>query len=292
MSKRPAEKATGAASKKAEAGAAETESIGALGIFREWTDALIIAFVLAMFVRIFIVELFKIPTGSMTPTLVGDPVAEVDWNGDGLEDLIVQGNRQTLVFINKGGRFEIDPEARVLASTLSSWQHQGLFKNRYDRILVNKFAYWRKLPVRGDVVVFKVPLVIWDPDKPIYIKRMVGLPGEEISFEGRLLVNGEPASEAEFFEYQEYINDVDLGLRYDRQPYAEYESLGFGAQRITRVRVPEDGVYVLGDNTRSSLDSRYWGVVPSANLKGKAFMRYWPLSKIQRLRHFSGGQSG
>lgn len=292
MSKRPTEKAARAASKKAESEAVETESIGALGIFREWTDALIIAFVLAMFVRIFIVELFKIPTGSMTPTLVGDPVAEVDWNGDGLDDLIVQGNRQTLVFINKGGRFEIDPEARVLASTLSSWQHQGLFKNRYDRILVNKFAYWRSLPARGDVVVFKVPLIIWDPDKPIYIKRMVGLPGEEISFEGRLRVNDKATTDAEFFEHQEYINDVDLGFRYPEQPYVDYEPLPYQARAIERVRVPEGGVYVLGDNTRSSLDSRYWGVVPTENLKGKAFMRYWPLNKVQRLRHFSAGQSG
>jgi signal peptidase I len=251
-------------------------------ILREWADALVIAFVLAMFVRVFVVELFKIPTGSMTPTLLGDYVAEVDWNNDGLRDLVVIGSR-TLVFINHGDRYEVDRDARVSPADELAWKRDGTLKPQYDRILVNKLAYLFSPPDRGDVVVFKVPLAIWDPNKPIYIKRAVGLPGEEISIEGRLKVGGEQVEEPEFFKHQQYINEVHLRASgYERQPYIEYGDQG--GDEILRVRVPEGGLYVLGDNTDSSLDSRYWGHVPMENVKGRAFLRYWPINKIKIIR--------
>ena len=63
--------------------------------------------------------------------------------------------------------------------------------NSSPKILVSKFAYWFGGPERGDVVVFKTPTHIWDPRKPIYIKRVVGLGGETISFKGQLVANGE-----------------------------------------------------------------------------------------------------
>lgn len=260
----------------------EHHHVGVLAVMREWGDALVIAFILAMFVRIFVVELFKIPTGSMTPTLVGDWVAEVDWDGDDLLDLVVQGHSQTLVFINRGDRYEIDPEAEVPTAVLRQWEEEGILRPQYDRILVNKFAYWFGIPERGDVVVFKVPRIIWDPLKPIYIKRVVGLPGERISFEGRLRVDGELVEKPDFFEHQLYINEANLNsYGYPKLPYVGYEPGTFGADEIVRVEVPEDSIYVLGDNTRSSLDSRYWGAVPLSHLKGEAFLRYWPLDKIK-----------
>lgn len=256
--------------------------VGILAVMREWGDALVIAFILAMFVRVFVVELFKIPTGSMTPTLVGDWVAEVDWDHDGRLDLIVQGNSETLVFLNRGESYEVDPDAEVSNETLRRWEQEGILQPQYDRILVNKFAYWFSLPDRGDVVVFKVPEVIWDPLKPIYIKRVVGLPGETIGFDGRLRVDEELVETPEFFSYQEYINEANLNsYGYPTLPYVEYEPGTFGSDRLVEVHVPENMMYVLGDNTRSSLDSRYWGGVPLPNLKGKAFVRYWPLDKLK-----------
>ncbi len=250
-------------------------------ILREWADALVIAFILAMFVRVFILELFKIPTGSMTPTLLGDYVAEVDWNNDGQRDLIVMGTHD-LVFINHGDRYEIDRTAKVSEADKRAWRQDGTLKPQYDRILVNKMAYLFSPPDRGDVVVFKVPEVIWDPNKPIYIKRAVGLPGEEIAIDGRLKVDGALVDSPEFFAHQEYINGIRLaGSGFDRQPYIQY---GDRNGEILKIHVPEDGVYVLGDNTDSSLDSRYWGRVPLENLKGRAFLRYWPINKIKIIR--------
>jgi signal peptidase I len=263
----------------------DSHPTGLLPILREWADALIIAFVLAMFVRVFIVELFKIPTGSMTPTLLGDYVAEVDWDNDGTRDLIVRGQRQSLVFLNRGDRYIIDRSARVTAAQELSWERAGLLKPQYDRILVNKLAYLFSGPKRGDVVVFKVPRVIWDPNKPIYIKRAVGLPGETIRIDGRLKVAGELVDSPDFFAHQEYINEVDLRSHdFDREPYIDYAGNGFSTDRILDVRVPTDALYVLGDNTDSSLDSRYWGAVPIGHLKGRAFLRYWPVNKIKVIR--------
>ncbi len=276
----PQRKSSSEPADKAAAAPAE-DSPGALAVIREWADALVIAFVLAMFVRVFIVELFKIPTGSMTPTLLGDEVAYVDWDNDGLEDLVVRGH-QTLVFINKGGRYEVDPTARPSPWQIRQWEEQRLLRPQYDRILVNKFRYWFTPPQRGDVVVFKVPDVIWDPKKPIYIKRVVGVPGDVIEFDGRLRVGGEIVESPSFFNHQEYINSVPYNLSgFEKQPFVKYRKDDFSRLEIEEVDVPPGGIYVLGDNTRSSLDSRYWGLVSLDSVKGKAFMRYWPINRIK-----------
>ncbi|MBI3735394.1 signal peptidase I, partial [Candidatus Sumerlaeota bacterium] len=184
-------------------------------------DALIIAFILAMFVRVFVVELFKIPTGSMTPTLIGDFVAEEDVDGDGRKDLIVRGQSQILVFADKGERYEYDDkltESLPRKYNVDQWIRDGFFQPEYDRILVNKFAYWLGNPDRGDVVVFKVPEAIWDPAKPIYIKRAVGLPGDRISFNGRLKSDGKEINSPEFFQHQAYVDTVQTNYSgYARQ---------------------------------------------------------------------------
>lgn len=261
------------------------DSVGVLTILREWGDALVIAFVLAMFVRVFVVELFKIPTGSMSPTLIGDEIAEVDINSDGLTDLVINGQRK-LVFLNRGDRFEFSEDWLVRPKDLDMWRREGLLRVEYDRILVNKFAYWFGQPDRGDVVVFKVPEIIWSPGKPIYIKRAVGLAGDRISFGGLLRLDGEPVVEPEFLRHQLYLNEVSLrGQGFAEQSFVDYGHTRLGGNvLIEEVRVPEGHIYVLGDNTRSSLDSRYWGAVPDSRLKGKAFVRYWPFNKMKIIR--------
>lgn len=132
-----------------------------------------------------------------------------------------------------------------------------------DRIFVNKFVYplreWlgdREPIKRGDIVVLLYPE---DPSKS-YIKRVVGLPGEEVNVEnGKLYINGAQIDE----------------------PYLDPEYLSQDTTGPTRVR--EHFYYVMGDNRRNSSDSRYWGQVPEKYIYGKAIFRYYPFMPFERV---------
>lgn len=132
-----------------------------------------------------------------------------------------------------------------------------------DRIFVNKFVYplreWlgdREPIKRGDIVVLLYPE---DPSKS-YIKRVVGLPGEEVNVENGKL----------------YINGVHVD-----EPYLDPEYLSQDTTGPTRVR--EHFYYVMGDNRRNSSDSRYWGQVPEKYIYGKAIFRYYPFMPFERV---------
>jgi signal peptidase I len=129
-----------------------------------------------------------------------------------------------------------------------------------DYILVNRFLYGapgdeaHPLPFqspieRGDVVVFRYPE---DPDLD-FVKRVIGLPGDRVEMrDGITYVNGEPLEE----------------------PYVEPENRR--ARRFLRPRfVPEDELFVMGDNRDNSNDSRAWGTVPRSAIKGKAFFIWY-----------------
>ena len=133
-----------------------------------------------------------------------------------------------------------------------------------DRIFVNKFIYplreWigDKEPIkRGDIVVLLYPD---DPSKS-YIKRVVGLPGEEVNVEnGKLYING-------------VQND---------EPYLDSEYISSDSMPGS-VHVKEHHYFVMGDNRRNSSDSRYWGLVPEKYIYGKAIFRYYPFTPIDRV---------
>ena len=178
--------------------------------------------VVVLVLRSFLVEPFKIPTGSMIPTLLVG-----------------------------------------------------------DYILVNKFAYGLRLPIlgtemvpigepkRGDIMVFKYP----EQPSINYIKRVVGLPGDTIRYDNKVL----------------YINDVEVDRELKaqqpaRQPKFEIydETLGTVQHDILLTlerpalpgqtwTVPEDSYFVLGDNRDNSKDSRFWNFVPDKYVVGKAF---------------------
>jgi signal peptidase I len=113
---------------------------------------------------------------------------------------------------------------------------------------------------RGDIIVFNPP----NDDKP-YIKRIIGLPGDEISFANdHVYVNGVEVQE-------DHIVDVT------RCPTSN-------CQRP--ITVPEGNVYVLGDNRDNSDDSRYFGPVPIDDIIGKAMFTYWPLDEVGRVPHY------
>ncbi|MWV17925.1 signal peptidase I [Pseudomonas sp. L-22-4S-12] len=180
-----------------------------------------------------------------------------------------------------------------------------------DFILVNKFAYGIRLPVvdtkvievgdpqRGDVMVFRYPS---EPNIN-YIKRVVGLPGDRISYTTakRLLVNGQPIAETFLGEepgslgsaalYREKLGEVEHQIRKELRRNLHVP----GDEWV----VPQGHYFMMGDNRDNSNDSRYWndkripkellGMVPDRNIVGKAFAVWmsWPDPKLRSLPNFS-----
>ncbi len=130
-----------------------------------------------------------------------------------------------------------------------------------DRVLTNKLVYDFADPDRGDLVVFES---VDDRKDEEIVKRVVGLPGEEISVQkGVLLVNGEAPHEPYLLATQESPTNGT--------PVVE----SFGP-----MVVPQNHVFVMGDNRTNSYDSRFFGPVPKENLVGEVSLRFWPLSRL------------
>jgi len=135
-----------------------------------------------------------------------------------------------------------------------------------DKIFVNRYCYIFGEPRRGDVVVFKYPR---DP-RTDFIKRVAAFGGEEIAIvDGKILINGQEVKDKKMQRYYySKLMDPQTGESKLFEPY----------------KVPEGTIFALGDNSRVSADSRYWGPVPRAYLKGKAFLIWWPPSRIKFIK--------
>lgn len=115
-------------------------------------------------------------------------------------------------------------------------------------------------PERGDIIVLEPPVVSSDP----YIKRVIGLPGERITFaHGLVFVNGEVLTE-------DYIDGAITSC--ERTPFCA-------------VTVPPDRVFVLGDNRSNSADSRVFGTIPYDHIVGKAIFSNWPFETLGPIEH-------
>lgn len=124
-----------------------------------------------------------------------------------------------------------------------------------DRVLVNKLSYEFGEIERGDIVVFFRPDTLPSPYEDL-IKRVIALPGDVV--EGRddqVFLNGEPLVEP-------YLDD------------------GVVTRDFGPVDVPPDHVFVMGDNRINSADSRVFGPIEIDRIRGEAFFRYWPLTRI------------
>lgn len=134
-----------------------------------------------------------------------------------------------------------------------------------DRLLVDKIIYKATSLKREDIVVFAPPpqaqaLLDVTHKNDDLIKRIIGLPGDKIQIaNGKVMVNGNPLTETYLAQKPDYT---------------------FGP-----VIVPNDSVFVLGDNRNNSLDSHYWGFLPLKNIKGRAFFKFWPLTSIGELNY-------
>ena len=223
----------------------------------DWTAGLFPVILMVFLLRSFLFEPFKIPSGSMIPTLLVG-----------------------------------------------------------DLILVNKFHYGIRLPVintkltdgtppqRGDVMVFRYP------PKPSldYIKRVVGLPGDEVAYlNKRLSINGkviETQSVPEFFDEDtmRYIKQFEekLGekthrlLNEDERPafipgtddFPFKENCRYSVEGVV-CKVPPGQYFMMGDNRDNSLDSRYWGFVPDQNIVGKAVFVWMNFGNLKRIGPFN-----
>jgi signal peptidase I len=226
----------------------------------DWTAGLFPVIIVVFLLRSFLVEPFRIPSGSMMPTLLSG-----------------------------------------------------------DLILVNKYTYGLRMPVfnnrltegkkveRGDVVVFRFP------PKPSldYIKRVVGLPGDEVAYlNKRLTINGKPLVMETMPEFRDpetqrylpqFMENLDATtgavkhriLNDDLRPtyiqeqgnFANGQNCRYSAQGVV-CKVPQGHYFVMGDNRDNSEDSRYWGFVPDANIVGKAFFVWMNFAQPSRIGSF------
>jgi len=155
-----------------------------------------------------------------------------------------------------------------------------------DFILVSKFSYGIRLPLinqkvfsigtpkRGEVLVFRYP----HDEKTNYIKRVVGLPGDIVDYKNkRLRINGNVVD-----LQKSNRQDTEQGTQSNEQVRVYIERLGKSSHGIlldtslrsrdyTRIIVPPDKFFVMGDNRDHSNDSRFWGFVPEENIVGRAF---------------------
>ena len=137
-----------------------------------------------------------------------------------------------------------------------------------DRMLTNKLAYDLTSPDRGDLVVFKG---VEKGKKERLVKRAVGLPGDVVHVDrGILKVNGEPQNEPYVLKKKGRGDGEGRGAR--KAPP--------GVNSFGPMFVPENHVFVMGDNRARSHDSRYFGPVPRKNLIGEASLRIWPLDRL------------
>lgn len=152
---------------------------------------------------------------------------------------------------------------------------------RGDRVIVNKLVFGphvpftnRRLfsiakPKRWDIVVFRS--VVPEESRKILIKRVAGLPGEEVLIhDGRLFVNGEAVPWAP-------------GMP-DDMHYLRADGPYYGCLPVPELSViPEGHYFMLGDNTAHSTDSRFFGWVPEENILGRATCIWWPLNRLRDL---------
>jgi signal peptidase I len=310
---------------------------------RENIEVLLVAIAVAMAIRTFFLQPFKIPTGSMQPTLWGitsnpdymhpDVVAAEGRTWDDLRpkpdfempnffkrfgeywagavsyvhvvakapgELRAAGKPFPPVLISLWQTFQVGdatytvwfpPEDMLQRAGLIMGgmpnpkvfkQGEDIIKMRSvsgDHLFVDRLSYNFRKPTRGEIVVFETRH-IQDrrvPPDQFYIKRLVGLGGEtlKINPDRHLAVNGQELT----------VNTPHFENLYSFDPKHEPPAnhyWGHGPEQEfanqKEFTVPPKHYVVMGDNTRNSLDSRYWGAFPQEDVIGKACFVYWPVS--------------
>jgi signal peptidase I len=285
---------------------------------REQVEVIFVAVVVALALRAYFYQPFKIPTDSMKPTLYGiqsiaDTTAQpalpfrvVDQLlfGRAYHHLTLRSDAQVVNL--QGGMFTPWLEFTDLTfsngETHRAWTNpkalgdQGVRRgNTYqagqvvyhfhtdtgDQVFVNKWLYHFRLPERGEAFVFKTTGIAGIErslrfqgveGSQYYIKRCVGVPHDELQLRPpHLLVNG--SSEHLPFPMQRVMSATAGYQGYGHAPESLPAYLG---SPFNTLLLPANSYWAMGDNSYNSSDSRYWGVVPRANLVGTASCVWWP----------------
>ncbi len=227
----------------------------------ETIETLVVALVMALFIRAFFFSVFFIPSGSMIPTLL-------------IKDRLIV-NKMIFGVPNPLQESTFSQKMLFFIPNLLYRNNSALCRPKY-------LVRFSRRPKRLEVLVFKAPLDIvggnthtyhdkkrgtitttyfFPPSKPgsDYIKRLIGLPGEVVMVrKGVIYINGKKLEETHLMN-QDQAN--------------------FGP-----VRVPEKCYFMMGDNRAQSSDGRVWGFVPEDNIVGKAEFLIWPLNRIGLIR--------
>ncbi len=240
----------------------------------ETVKALLIALCIALVIRWLFIEPFRIPSGSMIPTLlVGDQL---------MVNKLSFGPDLYLPYI-------IDPD--LSAERMSGHERPApLFKFRLAGrtvVIAAKKLWLRRLPERGEVVVFRFP----DAPRDDYIKRVVGLPGDKVETrDSKLYVNGELQKKELLGEYNGPVGNGSCKRFELFEEELDREQSGYVHDVIlcsdpfhrkftnhNAWTVPQGMLFMMGDNRDQSSDSRSWGLVPVTHLKGRAMFIHLPL---------------
>jgi len=222
-------------------------------VVREWVESILIALVLAVLIRSYIISPFKIPSGSMEDTLlIGDQIFVDKWTY----------GPQVLppMFWDIGFQ-----EGKPFLSLRWPDAWLPLTKKRLPGV---------RKPQRGDIVVF-----VWPVNPTMdFIKRLIAVGGETVEIkDGGIYIDGKEVTDPRI--KRTYYNCDPL-----RPVSADWVNnchYGFEGQKVL---VPKGFDFVMGDNSGNSLDSRYWGFVPESSIIGKADIIWWPLNRIRILQ--------
>ena len=280
----------------------------------ELLDITISALAVAFCFRAYYYEPFRIPTGSMQPTLYGihstpadkpgawdqQPLKFLKWCATGTswkEVTVARGGvvsgfmpspnpgYATLV-VNGRDRYDLpDDAAQTLRYTLTPGTRlrtgQKLWSGYVtsgDFLFVNRWIWNFRHPKLGETIVFSTEGLKGLPDNQHYIKRLCGRPGDTVEIKPdstHLWINGEAATKPErLAEIAEKLTAYPGAPAY--LGYQQAQPGGSYPETYSRFDLTPGEYLALGDNTGNSLDSRYWGKVPAKNLLGPASFVHWP----------------